>query len=229
MKKLMIPLVALSLLAVPASAKNFGTDTVPSLLEIIEGYKMGKYQRYPGVVRETESGLRIGPSSGYLFADHLEAGTILPRIADARALLKAAKQPQVVMVASAGERVRYEIRFPVFEEIARQNKVSYWDLMDHLMVNAYEDERGDVIRDVHSASVVSAEAAQMIIDAQVQDDIVEVPVEVPVEIPVVTPDPLTPLELYENHFLEGGNADSFIDEYPEYEELVDELEAESTV
>ena len=225
MKKLMIAAVAATLLITPASAtQNFGMSTVPSLMEIVEGYKEGKYQRYPGVVRETESGLRIGPSGGYLFADHLKPGTILPRIVDAQALLRAAKMKQTVEVASLS---RVYIKFPVIAEIAEQNKVSYAYLMGYLLDNAYEDERGDTIRSIHDTAVYAASVANQLIAEQVNEEVAEVVAPVIEEVVEEVEEEVhqTLQELYNSYFDRGLNADDFVVDYPEHEGIVGELEA----
>ena len=196
----------------------------PSLKEIQEGYNSGeKYQRYPGVRRENSC-----PSSGYLFCDNVKVGTVLPRIVDVSDLYRAAKKKQEVRpVAGLGVRVY----FPVIEEIARQNQVSYEWLVEHLVINAREDDKGDTIRSIAAvtAHVIEVTEEQLRALEENRDDITESvappeielpPVVIPTpEPPVVIPNPSTfdeALVDYEQHFTDGHNADNFFDRHPEH-------------
>ena len=131
--------VALSLTSNAHAVVFIGERTNPSLSELQAGYDSGKkYQHYPGIVRTTEGGGLILPATNnYLFAKDLKPGSVMPTIVDPRALLRAAKKDQVVLVASTDEGP--SLCFPVFKELAEQNNSSCSELMGHVAEQAKDD------------------------------------------------------------------------------------------
>lgn len=221
MRKITTALVALLLVVTPASATIFSFDS-PSLKEIQEGYNSGdKYQRYPGVKRR-ENGC---PIDGFLFCQNVKVGTVLPRIVDTLDLYKAAKKKQEVRTASL---VAVTIHFPIIAEIARQNQVEYEWLLDHLVINAYEDERGDVLRSIQTIAdnVVTVTEEQLERLSREAESIAETVAD-PVE-EVVTEVERDLQAEYDSYFTNGQNADDFINDNPGLtEDELAELEANS--
>ena len=98
-----------------------GGNPTESLTEIQQKIDSGQYHSYPGVVRISDGGFRITPTShNYLFKSTFKPGMALPRVHDIVALQRALKKNEVILVASN------DLVLPtpsIFVELARQNGV----------------------------------------------------------------------------------------------------------
>ena len=146
----------------------FGPQTNPSLKEIVEGRKNGKFEYYPGVVRVNSFGAKVLPGFPYILTSQFKKDAVLPEVKDIQALLRAAKKKQVVKVAST-DTSKFQIQFPVFKEIAKQNGISYDELMAHFAEWA---EEGSMVHDV----TATADHLDKMLEEEVNkalDDVVE--------------------------------------------------------
>lgn len=110
LKKLLLSSLVLSLSLSSANATIIFKDSnQPTLAELqagIDACNRGdeancKYEHYPGVVRITESGLKVGPNDPkFILANVLKPGTVLPKVEDPRALLAAIKNKKKVTIVS---------------------------------------------------------------------------------------------------------------------------------
>ena len=130
---LAVAMLSTSLVA-PASAGLVTNGGKPqySITEIQAKINDGSFYNYPGVIRETESGIRVGPTGNkYLFSKTFAPGMALPEINDINALLKALdKKDETVLVASN----EWIVPVPsVFVELGKQNGVDGITFMQHYL------------------------------------------------------------------------------------------------
>ena len=185
-----------------------GKHPLKSLSDIQMLVDDGGYLHYAGTKTETHT-----PQYPWVLGESIKSGKVAPRVIDPRALLQAAKKEQVVKVSGP---ISY--CYPIYEELADQNKIGCEDLIEHLTLS-WEEEgfvpetQVDVIVQMIVPTVVKQIALE---ERQSDDEVNEVP-----EVPEV----IDLQDLYNTHFMNGGNADDF--PHVITEEELDELEANS--
>ena len=160
MKKTISTIAAVAMLSTsiaPAFAGivTNGGQPLLSITDIQTKIDSGEFYNYPGVIRVTEGGLRIGPTkgSGYIFADKFKPGMALPQVNDIAKLLKAIdKKDEVTLVASNEFILPCN---PVFKELGRQNGVSCGEFMEHIVVGT-SDTTNEQFEDYATATTKAA-------------------------------------------------------------------------
>ena len=112
------------LLATALATSGLAAQASPlkSLSEIQSIVDMGGYEHYAGTKR-----VNFTPKTPWLLGDEIKVGMVAPRVMNINKLLLAASKEQVVRVAGPSD-----FCYPVYQEIADQNKVSCDMLMGHL-------------------------------------------------------------------------------------------------
>ena len=111
--------------AVALSGAAVQSAPLKSLSEIQSIVDMGGYSQYAGTKR-----VNFTPKTPWLLGEAIAVGRVAPRVLNVNKLLLAASKEQVVRVAGPSD-----FCYPVYAELAEQNKVSCASLMGHLEVS----------------------------------------------------------------------------------------------
>ena len=194
MKRAIVLMLSASLLLPSVSNATLIVRTGPSLTEIQAGLDAClagdeincKYERYAGVVRKTKGGSLIIPPSEYILAGELKEGTVLPKISDRRALLKALKDKEVEVVAfkasdspillASTEPGKFLQQYAVIVpkhivELAEQNGIAAHEMLLHIQTNLVNGAlSAEEIVTEHTALVLSIAGNVVVIDQEQIDE-----------------------------------------------------------